>query len=168
MGVCVVGRLRACATGALLVALGAANAWAEPRDCLVVETGAGDTLLTVEVVSTPEAMAQGLMWRTSLAEDRGMLFVYESPRHVSFWMKNTLIPLDIVFIDADGRVRRIAYGAQPLSLESVRSGAPVRYVLEIAAGVADKIGLRPGDRVYHPDVGDSRRLRRVPLPDRCR
>lgn len=146
----------------------AVPALAAPRECVIIETRSGAAVFLVEVADTPEAMSRGLMWRTSLREDHGMLFVYDPPGHASFWMKNTLIPLDMVFIAVDGRVHRIAYNARPLSLESIPSGIPVRAVLEIAAGVADKLGVRSGDRVHHPDVGDSLPSRRMRLPAWCR
>ena len=157
-----------CLGGLVVVLALAVPALAAPRDCAIIETRSGAAVFRVEVVDTPEAMSRGLMWRTSLREDHGMLFVYDPPGHASFWMKNTLIPLDMVFIAVDGRVHRIAYNARPLSLESIPSGIPVRAVLEIAAGVADKLGVRPGDRVHHPDVGDSLPTRRMRLPAWCR
>ena len=152
-----------------LAAVGASSAaLADVRECLVIETRSGGAVFRVEIADTPTTMSRGLMWRTSLREDQGMLFVYDPPRHASFWMKNTVIPLDMLFIAIDGRVHRIAYNAQPLSLESIHSGIPVRAVLEIAAGVADKVGVRPGDRVHHPSVGESRTAGRFSLPDWCR
>ena len=138
------------------------------RECLLIEVQSGVASFRVEIADTPETMSLGLMWRTSLGEDQGMLFVYDPPRHTSFWMKNTLIPLDMLFIGVDGRVHRIEYNTQPLSLESIPSGIPVRAVLEIAAGVADKVGVQPGDRVHHAVFGDSRILRRSRVPGECR
>jgi uncharacterized protein len=87
-----------------------------------------------------------MMFRTSLAPDRGMLFPYSPPQPVGFWMKNTLIPLDMVFIRADGTIARIAT-AVPRSLEQVWSNEPVVAVLEIAGGRAAELGIREGDRV---------------------
>ena len=141
---------------------------AAEEECLRIDTRSGEGFFRVEVADTPDAMSQGLMWRTRLPENHGMLFVYDSPRHASFWMKNTLISLDILFIAADGRIHRIAYDTEPLSLESIPSGVPVRAVLEIAAGVADKVGVRPGDRVHHPALGDSRSADLLQVPDWCR
>ena len=88
-----------------------------------------------------------MMFRRSLAGDRGMLFVYPDTQPVAFWMKNTLIPLDLVFIRADGTIARIAANAEPLSLEPIASFEPVAAVLEIAGGRAAELGLAPGDRV---------------------
>ncbi len=101
----------------------------------------------VEVAETPAQQATGMMHRTEMARDTGMLFPLGRPRPAAFWMRNTLIPLDIVFIDADGRVARIAARARPLSEDLIPSGGPVWAVLELKGGEAERIGLRPGDRV---------------------
>jgi uncharacterized protein len=101
----------------------------------------------VEVARTPEQQARGLMYRESLAPDRGMIFPYEPAQPVSFWMKNTLIPLDMVFIRPDGTIARIAENTVPLSLEPVPSLEPVSTVLEIAGGRARELGIKEGDRV---------------------
>ena len=153
---------------AILSVVGPVLAATTERECLLIETQSAITAFQVEIADSPETMSLGLMWRTDLREDRGMLFVYDPPRHASFWMKNTLIPLDMLFIAVDGTVHRIEYNAQPLSLESIPSGIPVRAVLEIAAGVADKVGVQPGDRVHHAALGDSRLLRRGRVLGKCR
>jgi uncharacterized membrane protein (UPF0127 family) len=114
---------------------------------LTVHSAGGEHRFTVEVAASPEEQARGLMFRRSLAGDRGMIFPYDPPQPVGFWMKNTLIPLDIVFIRADGRIARIAADTTPHSLESVNSGEPVATVLEIRGGRAAELGIRPGDRV---------------------
>ena len=101
----------------------------------------------VEVARTPEEQAQGLMNRQSLGPDRGMVFPYEYPQPVAFWMKNTLIPLDIIFIAPGGRILRIEANTVPLSLEPVGSGEPVEAVLEIAGGRAAELGIAAGDKV---------------------
>jgi len=90
-----------------------------------------------------------MMCRTSLAPDRGMLFDFKTPREVAFWMHNTLIPLDMVFIDARGRVFSIARNATPQTDTPRPSGGPVRAVLELAGGRAAQLGVLPGDRVRH-------------------
>ena len=102
---------------------------------------------TVEVAQTPEEQAQGLMFRQSLAPDAGMLFPFNPPRPASFWMKNTLIPLDLIFIRTDGTIESIAPNAVPRSLEAIPSRGPVAAVLEIAGGRAAALGLKEGDRV---------------------
>ena len=101
----------------------------------------------VEVAGTPEQQAYGLMNRQSLAPDRGMIFPYEPPRPVSFWMKDTLIPLDIIFIAPGGRIGSIADNAVPLSLEPVVSTEPTEAVLEVAGGRAAELGIAAGDKV---------------------
>jgi uncharacterized membrane protein (UPF0127 family) len=101
----------------------------------------------VEVARTPEQQANGLMNRQSLAPGRGMIFPYQTPRPASFWMKNTLIPLDMIFIREDGTIARIEAQTVPLSLEPVPSLEPVAAVLEIAGGRAAELGIQPGDRV---------------------
>jgi len=102
---------------------------------------------TVEVARTPEEQARGLMERQSLAPDRGMIFPYQTPQPVAFWMKNTLIPLDMVFITPDGRILRIEANTVPLSLEPVGSGEAVEAVLELAGGRSAELGIAAGDRV---------------------
>ena len=139
----------------LLAALAPAASAESPLYCLQVATEGGVVAFRVEIAATPAAMARGLMGRRQLPATEGMLFVYPSPRHASFWMKNTLIPLDMVFIGADARIGRIAAEAEPLSLEPIPSGMPVRAVLEIGGGEADRLGLAPGDRVRFPTVVDS-------------
>ncbi len=119
---------------------------------LVLHTQKGEYPFTVEVVDTPEKRAEGLMFRQSLAPDAGMLFDFKETREVSFWMRNTFIPLDMVFIAADGKVESIHVNARPHDPTSIPSGAPVQYVLEIPGGRSAEIGLRPGDRAEHPRV----------------
>ncbi len=99
---------------------------------------------TVEVAASPQQQERGLMFRKSLAPDRGMIFPYTPPQHVAFWMKNTLIPLDMVFIREDGTIARIAT-AKPLDQTPVPSGEPVVAVLEIAGGRAAQLGIKAGD-----------------------
>lgn len=101
----------------------------------------------VEVARTPEEQARGLMERQSLAPDRGMLFPYQTPQPVAFWMKNTLIPLDMIFIAPGGRILRIEANTVPLSLELVGSGEAVEAVLELAGGRSAELGVAAGDRV---------------------
>ncbi len=101
---------------------------------------------TVEVARSAEEQRIGMMFRTSVPKDRGMLFPYHPPQPVAFWMRNTLIPLDMVFIRADGTIARIAT-ATPLSDTPVPSGEPVAAVLEIRGGLAAELGIRPGDKV---------------------
>jgi uncharacterized membrane protein (UPF0127 family) len=104
----------------------------------------------VEIARSPEEQALGLMNRQSLAPNRGMIFPYDPPEPVAFWMKNTLIPLDMVFIRPDGTIGSIAANTVPLSLEPVPSGEPVGAVLEIAGGRSAELGLSAGDQVSWP------------------
>ena len=97
-------------------------------------------VFTVEIARTPEEQAKGLMFRTSLPENGGMLFPFEKPRFASFWMKNTLIPLDMFFVRADGSIDRIAENTIPENLEPVVSGGEVSAVLELAGGTAARLG----------------------------
>lgn len=109
----------------------------------------------IEMAITPDERSRGLMNREVLAPDAGMLFDYGRPRHVSFWMKDTLIPLDMLFIKADGSIARIAKRTIPLSLAAVPSGEPVRAVLEVIGGTADRLGIGPGDTIIHPIFGNT-------------
>ena len=101
----------------------------------------------VEVARTEAEQDRGLMFRTSLPEDGGMLFPFAKPRIGSFWMKNTLIPLDMIFIRADGSIARIAANTTPHSLDPVSSGEPIAAVLELRGGRSAELGIREGDRV---------------------
>ena len=114
---------------------------------LTIQSASGTHRFTVEVARSPEEQSRGLMHRQSLAPDAGMLFLYEVPQPASFWMKNTLIPLDILFIRPDGTIVNIAANTVPLSLEPVPSLEPVSAVLEIAGGRAAELGIKEGDRV---------------------
>ncbi|MGQ0560014.1 MAG: DUF192 domain-containing protein [Sphingosinicella sp.] len=104
----------------------------------------------VEVARTPEQQAQGLMFREYLGDGEGMIFPFPSPRPASFWMRNTLIPLDMLFIRADGTIARIARRTTPLSDESIVSGEPVAAVLELRGGRTEELGIEEGDRVTWP------------------
>ena len=117
---------------------------------LTIRSGGRTHRFVVEVARTPEQQATGMMNRQSVAPDRGMLFPYSPPQPVAFWMKNTLIPLDMIFIGEDGRISRIAENAVPMSLDVVPSVEPVVAVLELGGGRAAALGLKPGDRVEWP------------------
>jgi uncharacterized membrane protein (UPF0127 family) len=104
----------------------------------------------VEVARSLEEQNQGLMHREALAPDRGMIFANDPPRTPAFWMKNTVIPLDMIFVRPDGTIGSIAANTVPLSLEPVPSGEPVAAVLEIAGGRSAELGIGPGDRVSWP------------------
>jgi len=105
---------------------------------------------SVEVVDNDADRAKGLMFRKELAEGKGMLFDFKHEQDVAFWMENTYIPLDMLFIRADGRILRIAENTEPLSTRMIPSGGPVLAVLEVIGGTARKLGIAPGDRVASP------------------
>jgi uncharacterized protein len=102
---------------------------------------------TVEVAATPEQQTMGLMYRNKLGPDRGMIFPFDQPRDASFWMRNTLIPLDMIFVRADGSIANIEANTVPYSEEPVHSAGPVAAVLEIAGGRSAELGIKAGDTV---------------------
>jgi uncharacterized protein len=115
---------------------------------IVISTAEGKSYnFDVEVAKTPEEQARGLMFRESLPDFGGMIFYYTEPVNASFWMKNTVIPLDMLFIRTDGTIARIAAETVPYSLDQVPAGEPVIAVLEIAGGRSAKLGIKEGDRV---------------------
>lgn len=118
----------------------------------MLKTETGDHSFDIEVATTDQDRALGLMFRRSLPENAGMLFLYDPPQPAAMWMKNTLIPLDIVFISPDGRVHRIESGAEPFSTSLIPSEGTISAVLELNAGQADKIGLKRGDKVVSPEL----------------
>jgi hypothetical protein len=136
---------------ALLPAPVCAQATCAP-DRLDLRWEGGRESFAVEVADDGQERARGLMFRPELAPASGMLFVYENPRRVSFWMKNTLIPLDMVFADATGTVTRVHAGAVPGDLTAIDGGEGVQFVLEINAGLAAKLGIGPGAELRHPAI----------------
>lgn len=120
---------------------------------LELVTATGVHVLDVEIAETPEEQALGLMFRTELPDNRGMLFPHRTPRELTMWMRNTYIPLDMVFIRADGTVHRIEERTEPFSERIIASEGPVSAVLEIAGGAAARLGLKAGDTVRHPRFG---------------
>ncbi len=118
----------------------------------VLHTAKGDFAFAVELADTESQRAKGLMFRTALAPDAGMLFDYHREQQAAFWMQNTLIPLDMVFMSGDGIVRTIHVNARPMDTTSIPSEVPVRFVLEIAGGRSVEIGLKVGDRLEHSRV----------------
>ena len=117
---------------------------------LEIASKSGVHVFAVELASTPQEQATGLMFRRELPEGRGMLFDFHRDQPTSFWMKNTYIPLDMILIRGYGRILRIAENTVPLSETLIPSGGPVRAVLEVIAGTAKRLGIAPGDRVGHP------------------
>ena len=128
----------------------AQNAAPFERSSLVIESAKERHAFSVEVARSTQQQAQGLMYRRDMAADHGMLFDYNPPRRVAMWMKNTFLPLDMLFIAFDGRVARIAQRTLPQSLDMIDSAGPVRGVLELNAGTVARLGIAVGDRVVHP------------------
>ena len=114
---------------------------------LTVTSGDERIAFSVEVADTPEAQARGLMFRTDLGDNEGMIFPYDGTRAQSFWMKNTSLPLDIIYIGPDRRISNIAAETEPYSLDPVYSVGPVLGVLELRGGRAAELGIEPGDLV---------------------
>ena len=108
---------------------------------------------SVEIARTPGQQAQGLMFRRRLAADAGMIFLYGEPRIITMWMKNTYIPLDMIFIGKGGRIVSIAQRTIPQSLATVSSELPASAVLEVNAGTASRLGIQVGDRINHAAIG---------------
>ena len=123
---------------------------AGPREELTVTTKAGPREFEVEIADEDREIQLGLMFRRSMADDEGMLFDFGDEELRSFWMRNTYIPLDMLFIKADGTIDSIAERTTPLSDKSVPSKGPVRYVLEINGGLSDTLGIAPGDTISGP------------------
>jgi uncharacterized membrane protein (UPF0127 family) len=125
------------------------------KSSLVVVSGGREIKFDVELALTEAERSRGLMFREKLGPYDGMLFDFHQEAPVSFWMKNTLIPLDMVFIAADGTVRHVHANAVPLSTETIPSQFPVRAVLEINGGSARLLGIKPGDKVRHAIFGNA-------------
>jgi len=147
------GLALALAAAAVLIgpaqAQGAAHPQPTTTDPLEIVTARGRHVVAVEVMRTDEERARGLMFRRFMPADRGMLFDFKTEQPVLMWMKNTYIPLDMIFISRNGTVTSVAANTEPMSERTISSGPPAFAVLEVNAGVAAKIGLKPGDRVVH-------------------
>ena len=138
---------------AFLFAAAPSVASAQPeRSEVVVTTGEASHAFTVELADDAQERARGLMYRRSMARDEGMLFDFAEETGVSFWMANTYIPLDMIFIRADGTIKSIAERTTPLSRRSLAETG-VRYVLEINGGLSDELGIEPGDQVSGEWIG---------------
>jgi len=144
--------LSACAQQAAEVApttSGASIGPTAPTEVLTIETHRGEVRLNVEIADDEAERNRGLMYRDPLPDDRGMLFHFQQPEHASFWMRNTPSSLDIIFIGVDGRILNIADHTTPYSDAPVPASGLTRGVLELRAGRAEELGIRPGDRVRH-------------------
>jgi uncharacterized membrane protein (UPF0127 family) len=119
-------------------------------ESLEIVSSNGVHAFSVELATNDAERSRGLMFRKEVPQGHGMLFVFDSEAPVSFWMHNTIVSLDMIFIRSDGRILRIAENTEPLSDRLVPSGGAVRFVLEVAAGTAKNLGIAPGDRVESP------------------
>jgi uncharacterized protein len=138
-----------------LIAAFSALACAQAADeaTLEIVSKTGVHVFAIELATNDAERSRGLMYRKELPEGRGMLFDFEHDQPVSFWMHNTYISLDMIFIRGDGRILRIAENTEPMSDRLIPSGGPVRAVLEVIGGTAHKLGIVPGDRVESPIFG---------------
>lgn len=134
----------------VLLLLNAVPAFVQAGEPLRIRTGERSVIFSVEVANTPERRTAGLMNRTDLPVDSGMLFDFTRSAPVSMWMKNTFIPLDMLFIRSDGIISNIAERTVPGSLTQIDSAGPVLAVLELNGGTSARLGIRPGDLVIHP------------------
>lgn len=120
---------------------------ASAKEVITIETFKGRFPVTAELALTPAVQQRGLMFRESLPEEHGMLFIFDETREIKMWMKNTLIPLDMIFLDKTGKVVSLTENTTPESLATISSGQPARAVLELNAGAATRYGIKPGDYI---------------------
>lgn len=137
---------------AFIIAAPAAADDACAPDRLDLRSGGNSVRFSVEVADTARERATGLMNRPEMGQFAGMIFVYDKPRPVGFWMKNTLIPLDMLFADETGTVQRIHRNAEPLSTQTIPGGEGIQYVLEINGGLAETLGITEGAELRHPAI----------------
>lgn len=147
-------RFIACGLAAIVFAVPLAFAQLETGP-LTIDSETGEHVFTVELANDQDEIRNGLMNRESMAPDAGMLFDFGQPREASMWMKNTLIPLDMLFMDPSGKVIAIARNAVPGSLRTISPGVPVKAVLELNGGRAAELGIEPGDMVRHQIFGNA-------------
>lgn len=162
---------RAARLAGLLVSLAlfalVACSGAAPGPVVTVHSAPGDTVVSVELALTHEAQARGLMYRTELAESAGMLFVFDGDEERTFWMSNTPIPLDIIYIRSDATIVSIAARTTPYSERTIPSRGAARYVLEVPGGWAERHGVKPGDRLTLPKLdGDGASASPTPRAER--
>jgi len=120
---------------------------------LRVKTADGEHILTVELALDRPSQERGLMFRRSMSADHGMLFIYHRERNIAMWMKNTILPLDMLFVRRDGTISKIVADTEPFSERIIPSDGPVYAVLELNAGTARRLAIRVGDRLIHPLLG---------------
>jgi uncharacterized membrane protein (UPF0127 family) len=134
-----------------LVALALVACRSDPASVAVVQTAKGPVQVSLEIVSDDASRARGLMYRNSLDDGHGMLFVFDDESDRAFWMKNTVIPLDMIFIGGDGKIVGVRTNTTPLSLAPLSVGKPSRWVLEVAGGYTGRAGIAAGDKVELPN-----------------
>lgn len=141
---------------ASLMMISGSSAWAEAcrEDVVQLRSDGSELRFQVELADTPQERSRGLMFRESLPPRAGMLFVYEQPQRAAFWMKNTLIPLDMIFVDVTGTVTHVHHQAIPGDLTAIEGGTGVFSVLEINGGLARKYGIAPGSVLRHEVFSD--------------
>jgi uncharacterized protein len=127
------------------------------KDRLTLVTSTGQHVIEIEVAESNEDQQLGLMFRPAIPQNTGMLFPYGEPRELTMWMRNTYASLDMIFINRDGLVHRIEEGTEPMSEKIIGSNGPVSAVLELAAGEAKRLGLKPGDSVQHSSFKPTKR-----------
>jgi uncharacterized membrane protein (UPF0127 family) len=145
-------QFRALAAAAAIAVVSLPLAACSDESKLTIQSASGDHTFNIEIVDTAESRAQGLMYRQELADDAGMLFDFLGEQEVSFWMRNTFIPLDMLFITADGVVKNIHINARPHDPTGIPSDGPVQFVLEIPGGRSVELGIEAGDTVTHPRI----------------
>ncbi len=150
------GTKGATAAVVFLASIVAAHAEA-PLEPLTIDTASGPHRFKVEVMRTEPERERGLMYRKTMPRDHGMLFEYQAEQPVAFWMHNTYLPLDLIFIGKDGRVVNVARDAKPMDDSLIPSAGPALGVLELDAGSAKAIDLKAGDVVHHKMFGDATR-----------
>lgn len=149
--------MRRAALAVFCATLTGSAAWADcAPDGLEIKTAQASARFTVEIADDPDERALGLMNRDRLADDHGMLFVYERPQTVAFWMKNTRIPLDMIFARADGTVATVHEMAVPFDETAIPGGSDIQFVLEIGGGLARALGIGPGSVLRHPAIDSDR------------
>ena len=149
------GTRRGLTSLALLICIGAplAGHAACRGDAVQVKGDWGQAQFSVDVADDNEERGQGLMFVESMPQSAGMLFIYEHPQTTRFWMKNTLISLDMIFADETGTVQKVHENAVPLSERLINGGREILYVLEVNGGIAARFGIGPGDILRHPGIG---------------
>src|SRR6478609_2719940 len=139
------------AAAAVAILAFSAVAYAQTLESLTIVTANGQRQnFKVEVARNDADRAQGLMYRRAMPADQGMLFDFAKVAPVSMWMQNTYLPLDMLFVRPDGTIARIAANTEPLSTQTIPSGEPILSVLELNAGTAARLGIKPGDKLEHP------------------